>query len=480
MGQDGRNTADTTPVGRPGRRSRAPRPARARTLRRIVVGAVVLIGLSLTLTSCAFLPYGGASSKGRLVHGLYIKIAILALIVFAGVVGTLLFEIIAFRKRAGDDSPAPQNHGKPAIYAGFFVIGLVLVAILFPTSEATLNTVDNVAAHPDLNLTITGSQWQWAATYQAQGFTVSGETYRKPMEWELPVDKSVRIDLKSTDVMHDFFLPQFNYDKNATPGITNSFSFTPDRLGTYPGQCAQLCGDGHYQMKFVLKVVTQPEFAKWVHDEQSEAHGAKCGPPQTNVSLIAHNVAWNTKCIGVPANQPFTVTMKNLDKGIAHNFAIYTNPDTKHRLFKGPLITGPATKELHVPALKPGTYYFQCDVHGQAMSGTLIAGAQENEPQTATGTRFKLVAKNIQWSVGKIVVPAGKQVSVTLENEDSGITHNFSIYSDAGLTKNLFKGPLMTGPSVKVLKVPALKAGTYYFQCDVHGSAMSGTYVVTG
>lgn len=451
-----------------------------RRIRRTVIRLALLAGAMLTLSSCAFLPYPGASAKGRLVHGLYIKIAILALIVLVGVVGTIAIEIIAFRKRAGDDSPAPQDHGKPVIYGGFFVIGLILVAILFPTSEMTLSKVQHVAEHPDLTVTVTGSQWQWAATYEKQGFTVSGQSYKKAMDWELPVNKSVKINLKSTDVMHDLYLPQFNYDLNATPGITNTFSFTPDRLGTYPGQCAQLCGAGHYQMKYVLKVVTEAEFTKWVNQEQSEAHAASCAPPTDHVTLTAHNIAWGTKCIGVPAGQPFTVTMNNQDAGITHNFSIYTGPDAKTNVFKGPLFKGPATKVLHVPALKAGTYYFQCDVHGQAMSGTIIAGTQHNEPQAASGTAFKLVAKNVQWSVSRIVVPAGKPVSITFENEDKGITHNFSIYSSAGLDKNLFKGPLLNGPATKLLHVPALPAGTYYFQCDIHGSAMSGTYVVQG
>lgn len=326
----------------------------------------------LTLSSCAVLPYDGASYKGRLVHSLYIKIAILGLIVFVGVIGTLIVEIIAFRKRAGDDEPAIQDHGKPAIYVSFFVIGLILVAILFPTSESTLGKVDHVAAHPDLNLTITGSQWQWGATYEKQGFTVSGQTYKAPLEWELPVDKSVKIDLKATDVMHDLWLPQFNFDKSVVPGITNTFSFTPDRMGTYPGQCSQLCGDGHYQMKFVLKVVTASQFHRWVLQERSKAHATNCAAPASHITLTAHNVAWDATCLGVPANQPITVTMHNQDKGITHNFSIYTGPDAKKALYTGPLFAGPATKVLHVPALTPGTYYFQCDVHGKAMSGTYV------------------------------------------------------------------------------------------------------------
>ena len=363
---------ERAPLG--GRWTKAHRSLRifGHRVRRFAVLGATLGFAALTLSSCSLLPYGGASSKGRLVHGLYIKTAIVALIVTVGVIATLLFELIAFRKRSGDDDEPPQDHGRPAVYAGFFVIGLVLIAVLFPFSENVLSKVDHVDQNPDLRLTMTGSQWQWAASYDKQGFTVSGKTYKEPLQWELPVNKSVLIDLESTDVIHGFYLPQFNYSKNAIPGVTNKFSFTPDRLGSYRGQCTQLCGLGHYQMAYVLKVVTDSQFSEWVHHEKSAAQGAKCGQETTDVALTAKNVSWNTKCIQVPANKPVTVTFKNEDSGIEHNFSIYTGPDAKKNLFKAPLLKGPATAVLHVPALAAGRYYFQCDVHGQAMSGTYL------------------------------------------------------------------------------------------------------------
>lgn len=362
---------EQAPLGGPWRRpDRSLRPS-WRLRRGALVGGVLGFAC-LTLSSCSLLPYGGASSKGRLVHGLYIKTAIVAGIVLVGIIATLLFEIVAFRKRRGDDDEPHQDYGRPAVYGGFFAVGLVLIAIMFPFSESVLSKVDNVAKNADMHLTVTGSQWQWAATYDKQGFTVSGQTDKEPMEWELPVNQTVLIDLKSTDVIHGFYLPQFNFSKNAIPGVTNTFSFTPDRPGRYPGQCTQLCGVGHYQMAFVLKVVSSSEFADWVHHEKLEATGGKCGAESNDIALTAKNVAWNTKCIRVHAGRPVTVTMGNEDPGIQHNFSIYSGPDAKTTLFKGPLLTGPASKVLHVPALPEGTYYFQCDVHGQAMSGTYV------------------------------------------------------------------------------------------------------------
>lgn len=444
----------------------------------VALRLVGLLALGLALSACALLPVEGATAKGRMVDGLYAKIAILALIVLIGVVGTLVTELVMFRKR--DDLPAPQDHGKPWVVASFFGVGLVLVAVLFPSGEATLSSVDKIDSHPAANITLTGSQWQWSAAYQDDGFTVSGQTYRKPLTFELPVNKSVRIELRSTDVMHEFYVPAFLFMRNAVPGNPTAFSFTPDRLGSFPGQCAQLCGTGHYQMTFTVKVVTAAEYHRWVLKEKSEAQAVHCAAASGQITLTAKNVAWSSKCIGAPADKPFTVTMHNEDGGVQHNFAIYDTPKMTKTFFKGPIFTGVATKVLHVPALPAGTYYFQCDVHGSSMSGTLIVGARHSEQQQATGDRIKVVAKNVSWNVDQITVPAGKPVTVTMENEDAGTQHNFAVYDGPELTKTLFKGPIFAGVATRLLHVPALPAGTYYFQCDIHGVSMSGQYVVEG
>jgi len=341
--------------------------------RRRAFATGLLVCVALTLSSCSLLPYGGASSNARLVHSLYIKTAIVALIVLFGVIATLIFELIAFRRRTGDDTEPVQDHGRPVVYGGFFLIGLVIIAVLFPFSESTLSKVDDVAKNPDLRVMITGSQWQWSAMYEKQGISVTGHTYKEPMEWELPINQTVTIELKSTDVMHGFYMPQFNFSKNAVPGVTNMFSFTPDRLGRFPGRCTQLCGVGHYQMAFVLKVVTASDFARWIRLERAEARSAHCGPEANSLTLTAKSVTWSLDCIRVHDDEPVTITFKNDDAGVQHNFSLYSAPDLKTNFFKGPLLTGPASAVLHIPALPAGTYYFQCDVHGQAMSGTYYA-----------------------------------------------------------------------------------------------------------
>ena len=76
----------------------------------------------------------------------------------------------------------------------------------------------------------------------------------------LPVDKEVRIELQSRDVVHSFWIIDFLYKKDMYIGKDNSWSFIPSREGTYQGKCAELCGEYHSMMLFNVKVVSQAEY----------------------------------------------------------------------------------------------------------------------------------------------------------------------------------------------------------------------------
>src|SRR6188472_2319023 len=151
------------------------------------------------------------------------------------------------------------------------------------------------------------------------------------MVMEVPVNETTRITLKSNDVIHEFYVPDLLFMKNAVPGHTNVFSVTPTKLGTYHSQCAQYCGLWHSKMKFDFKVVSAADFATWVTQEKkSTTPKGSCSPTGSAITLIAHNIQWDQKCIAVEANKPFTVTIDNKDHGIAHDFAVWTNSKLKH------------------------------------------------------------------------------------------------------------------------------------------------------
>jgi plastocyanin len=189
----------------------------------------------------------------------------------------------------------------------------------------------------------------------------------------------VRVRLVSRDVMHGFFIPAFLFMRNAIPGHPSTFMFTPDKIGTYPAQCTEFCGLWHSRMTFVVKVVSPTDYAAWVKDRTLKAIGGTCPPDGNELRLVAKNTAWNTNCLAVHAGTQFRVTIDNQDAGVDHNFAIYPSLadgiSEKHELFETGRFPGVATKSFDVTSvaqLKPGHYYFQCNVHGVAMAGAFI------------------------------------------------------------------------------------------------------------
>ena len=340
--------------------------------RSLVRGAALLLPVLLT-SGCV---RAGISPKAHAVHNLFYTILWLALPVFVFVEGMLVVSVIRFRKRRGDDSEPPQYGGRTGMLYAFFAGPLLIVVILLAFGESTLSKVDKVAAHPAENVVITGFQWAWQANYTKESLVVAGATNKPAMVMELPVNEQTRITLTSRDVIHEFYVPDLLFMRNAVPGHPNTFTVRPTKVGTYAGQCAQYCGLWHEQMKFVLKVVPRSEFTTWVHKENAAAKAraakAACAPQGSTLTLTARHIQWDKACLGVLAGKPFKIRIVNKDAGIAHDFAIWQDSSLKKQLFQTGKVTGPATKTFTVPALHPGKYYFQCNIHGPAMSGTLV------------------------------------------------------------------------------------------------------------
>ena len=320
----------------------------------------------LLLTSCA---KQGISPQGQDVHQLYIIIMVLASLVFVGVEAALLWCIFRYRKR--DDEPAPQTVGGAKSLGIFFAIPAVIIGVLFPFGEKTLLNIEHRET-PQVVIKAEGFQWQWTFLYLNEGIFVAGKTLVQPAVMVVPVDEPVQIQLTSRDVVHSFFVPDLLFKRDAIPGRKSTFTFTPAALGTFPAQCAEFCGLWHSRMTFAVKVVSPIDYQAFIEHQREKAASITCDPNGSALSLTAHNISWDQYCLAVPAGAPFTVQVTNQDSGIEHNFSIYDSFFEKQSYFKSPRLTGPASETLDVGALQPGHYYFQCDVHGPAMSGAFI------------------------------------------------------------------------------------------------------------
>ena len=95
---------------------------------------------------------------------------------------------------------------------------------------------------------------------------------------------------------------------------------------------------------------------------------------ETTITLVADNIEFNLNTISVPAGAHVTIKFDNKDDSIPHNLAVYTDSTASHTIFKGQIITGPATTTYSFQApTQPGKYFFRCDIHPTMMYGDFIA-----------------------------------------------------------------------------------------------------------
>jgi cytochrome c oxidase subunit 2 len=140
-----------------------------------------------------------------------------------------------------------------------------MVAALFGFAYATQRNVDDLDPNPDMEIVVQGFQWQWQFHYPDQDVVVTGFPNEAPT-LVLPVDETIRVRTESDDVIHSFYVPEFNFKRDTIPGSPTEFDLTIDNVGTYRGQCAEFCGLDHARMTFDIEAVSASDFQAWVKD----------------------------------------------------------------------------------------------------------------------------------------------------------------------------------------------------------------------
>ncbi len=203
------------------------------------------------------------SKEGGHIDSLWRGYVVASFVVFAVVVGLILYAAIRFRRR-NDDMPSQRPYNVP-IEILYTVVPIVIVAGLFGFSVATQLKVTKTAPPGQaLVVNVTGFQWGWKFEYPSQRVVVQGADEVNPPTIDVPVDQTIQFVLRTTDVNHAFWVPEFLEKRDLIQGIDNSIDITPTQLGEYTGKCAEFCGLDHWRMTFNLRVVTQGEFDAWV------------------------------------------------------------------------------------------------------------------------------------------------------------------------------------------------------------------------
>lgn len=211
---------------------------------------------------------------------------IICAVIFVGVFGVMFYSIIYHRKSRGH--VAAKFHEHLGIEVAWTIIPfLIVIGMALPATRTVVAMKDTSSA--DLTVKVTGYQWKWGYEYidgPAQGVKFlsnlatpraqienkepKGEFYLLEVDKPLvvPVDKKVRIVLTATDVIHSWMVPEFGVKQDAMPGFLRDTWFRAEKIGSYRGQCAELCGKDHAFMPIVVDVVSQADYDKWAADQK--------------------------------------------------------------------------------------------------------------------------------------------------------------------------------------------------------------------
>ena len=212
----------------------------------------------------------------------YLTIIIILITLF--VLGLLVYVMVRFNERR-HPQPSKTTHNTALEIAWTVIPILILVAIAIPSFRLLFAQYDFPKA--DLTITATGHQWYWTYEYPDQGIHFDaimvqqadlkeGQPRLLTADHDLvvPVKKNIIVQVKATDVIHDWAVPSFGVKIDAVPGRLQKTWFRAERTGMFYGQCSELCGRNHAFMPIAVHVVTDEEFADWLAKTKPAAPAA--------------------------------------------------------------------------------------------------------------------------------------------------------------------------------------------------------------
>lgn len=194
------------------------------------------------------------------------------------VVALIAWSLLRYRKREGGKAGAFSENVRLELF--YTAAPVVIVAVLFGITLGAQREVTKLSAEPDLRIDVTGFQWGWRFRYLTEGITIVG-TSGQPPTMVLPLGATARLILRSPDVIHSFYVPEFLEKRDLIPGVENRIDITPSRLGRFGGLCAEFCGLDHAAMTFVVEIVEPEDFQAFVQEQQQQQQQQGTTPPGT-------------------------------------------------------------------------------------------------------------------------------------------------------------------------------------------------------
>ncbi len=193
-----------------------------------------------------------------LFHLIYAITAITGILVFAALIAFL----VIYRDRPG--RRARYTHGNTTLEIVWTIVPALILVVLTFLSVPAWSKIKMTQPPTDVIIQVTAKQFNWQVAYPGADGKFGTEDDKKFLdEMHVPVNKPIRVILKSQDVIHSFFVPNFRIKQDAVPGREIIAWFDATKPGKYEWQCAELCGFGHSGMKGWVYVHTAEDYAKW-------------------------------------------------------------------------------------------------------------------------------------------------------------------------------------------------------------------------
>lgn len=285
----------------------------------------LLSALVAMMSTNVFAEYGlnmteGVTSISHDIYDLHMMVFWVCVVIAVVVFGAMFYSVFAHRKSKG--AVAAQFHESTKAELVWTIVPvLILVGMAIPASKVLIDLEDTTKA--EMSVKITGHQWKWQYDYPEEGISfisnlaqshkdvvtgtdadreaVGNYLLEVDKHLVLPVDTSIRFLITSNDVIHNWWVPAFGVKQDANPGFINDAWAKVDEIGTYRGQCAELCGKDHGFMPIVVDVVSKADYAKWVSEQQAAAAAAVASATKTwsKDELMAQGESvYNTNCAG--------------------------------------------------------------------------------------------------------------------------------------------------------------------------------------
>ncbi|GIU51017.1 cytochrome c oxidase subunit II [Shewanella sp. KT0246] len=260
-------------------------------MKRLLYGLMVLLfAVPLAAADMPLNMTQGVTEISGRVYDLHMIILYICCAIGVVVFGIMIYSMIYHRKSKGA-KPADFHDSTKVEIAWTVVPFIILIGMAIPATKTLIAMEDPSDA--DLTIKVTGSQWKWHYSYfnedveffsllstpadQIQGSAEKTETYLlevdKPLV--LPINRKVRFLMTSDDVIHSWWVPAFAVKKDANPGFINEAWTRIDKVGTYRGQCAELCGKDHGFMPIVVEALSEADYDQWLLDQKQLAVDAK-------------------------------------------------------------------------------------------------------------------------------------------------------------------------------------------------------------